>query len=232
MRARPLAMLIWLGAVSVLSAACRSDPAGGLSPELPPMQTTMHGVVRWYADSTPVAGLTVGVIEFAIWGEPFNETQLTSTTTDSNGAYRISFLASCQRFRHYGLKLPCVYRGRVLDPSDAYNRVCTDPDITADLWIEPNTNPAIAVNVQPRLTDTIGKAFGAIRDGTYLDSLRVKWLDPQYMMLWAGAGRRGTYSVTVAAPGYVTWDTTGVRVEGTECNTYTKNLSVQLEETP
>lgn len=93
-------------------------------------------------------------------------------------------------------------------------------------------NPAIAVQLLPRLSDSVGQVFGTIRDGSYIDSLRVRFVYPNHLILWAGVGRSGTYDVTIAAPGYATWDTTGVWVPASSYVVYTKNLSVQLVETP
>ena len=92
---------------------------------------------------------------------------------------------------------------------------------------------AITVQVQPSLTDSLGMAFGTIRDGSYTDSLRVWRSNFENMNLSAGMARPGIYRVTIAAPGYVTWDTTGVVVpafgDGIRHSTW---LIVRLEETP
>ena len=69
------------------------------------------------------------------------------------------------------------------------------------------------VVVKPRLSIRSGEAFGAIRGGAYVDSLRVRpRSDTAAMWLHGRVGRPGTYRVTVAARGYITWDTTGVVV--------------------
>ncbi len=69
------------------------------------------------------------------------------------------------------------------------------------------------VVVKPRLSIRLGQAFGAIRSGAYVDSLRVRpGSDTTTMRLYGRVGRPGTYRVTVAAWGYITWDTTGVVV--------------------
>ena len=63
---------------------------------------------------------------------------------------------------------------------------------------------AITVSVWPSLTDSLGMAFGTIRDGSYTDSLRVSQSNFENMNLSAGLERPGIYRVTIAAPGYVT----------------------------
>lgn len=110
-------------------------------------------------------------------------------------------------------------------------------------------DPAIVVVVRPSLTDSLRKVFGSISEGSYLDSLRVQsWVrDPTgvavAMRLWTGhpempslLARPGTYDITIAAPGYVTWDTTGVVVEAGRSGIggilRSVHLSVRLEPSP
>jgi len=108
---------------------------------------------------------------------------------------------------------------------------------------------AISVMVQPNLEWPPGHprilhpgAVGTIRDGSYVDSLRVFYRESErqpYTFAWAGHvdaspwARPGTYDVTVAEPGHITWDTTGVVVKPNSYgNVTTVYLSVQLVETP
>ena len=82
----------------------------------------------------------------------------------------------------------------------------------------PPTGVAIKVEVLPNLGSGTGErqAFGAIRDGSYLDSLTLGGLvqtpNGMAMVLLGGPNRPGTYDVTVAAPRYVPWDTTRIVV--------------------
>jgi hypothetical protein len=106
----------------------------------------------------------------------------------------------------------------------------------------PAPIPAITVVVQPFLADSGNWVFGTIRHGSYLDSLSVPWWQRDgrsvAMVLQAGIDfpngpRLGTYDVTVAAPGYATWDTTGVVVQaGDKGQVRGVRLEVQLEEIP
>ena len=114
----------------------------------------------------------------------------------------------------------------------------------------PWSGLAVMVEVRPNLSSSLGEAFGSIRalhsietpsgigTSTYLDSLRVHSFVSMgdsivAMNLAAGEGEAGHFSVTVIAPGYVAWDTTGVSV-GVRANRLvsTEQLSVQLVETP
>ncbi len=81
----------------------------------------------------------------------------------------------------------------------------------------PPSGPAIEIEVRPNLIIYPARPYvGEIRDGSYVDSLRLYGHIIENsivaMVLRAGEGRPGTYSVTVTAPGYVTWDTAGVIV--------------------
>jgi hypothetical protein len=113
------------------------------------------------------------------------------------------------------------------------------------------------VEVRPDIADSLWfslpmsarTAFGIIREGDYVDSLRVGDLvrdssgSIEAMSLWAGHyalpsfpfARPGTYDVTLMVPGYVTWDTTGVTVDSDSSGYYiqeTVHVSVQLEPRP
>ena len=98
---------------------------------------------------------------------------------------------------------------------------------------------AISVVVQPFLADSGNWVFGTIRDGSYVDSLRVSYLARALVAgstatpAYYGRPRPGTYDVTVAALGYVTWDTTGVVVQADNNGIVQPvRLEVQLVEVP
>ena len=106
----------------------------------------------------------------------------------------------------------------------------------------PIRYPAIVIVIGSNFVwpNDTGKPFGTIRDGIYVDSLRAAWsaLTDEVTMRagWSEGSsepRPGTYDVTVAAPGYVTWDTTGVVVEADSNGVVRgKYLGVQLVELP
>ena len=95
------------------------------------------------------------------------------------------------------------------------------------------------VVVRPNLSSSSSVPFGTIRDGGYAASLRVQgWTrdatgDIVGTILKAGWERPGSYTVTVKATGYVTWETSGVVVVRDDDGVLqTAQLSVQLYETP
>jgi hypothetical protein len=105
----------------------------------------------------------------------------------------------------------------------------------------PLARPAISIEVQPKISDSLSQAFGTIREGSYIDTLKVHWTalrDPARTVLVAGydslaSPRSGMYAVTIAAPGYATWDTTGVRVDVDSAGVgQTVSLSVRLTTVP
>lgn len=64
---------------------------------------------------------------------------------------------------------------------------------------------------------------GSVRDGSYSDTMTV--LGNRLM----GAGERaGTYDITVTAPGYAPWDTTGIVVTADECHVRGVHLTAAL----
>ena len=67
------------------------------------------------------------------------------------------------------------------------------PDVPSPWPPEFFVNPAIAVQLLPRLTDSVGKVFGTVRDGSYIDSLRVRFFTPSAMILWAGLTPKRTH---------------------------------------
>jgi hypothetical protein len=81
----------------------------------------------------------------------------------------------------------------------------------------PPTGPAIEVTVRAVATgDTLtASAFGSIRHGTHTADLRVCQRDNQDRPVTLCAdGGPGIYEISVAAPAYQQWDTTGVLVPG------------------
>lgn len=65
---------------------------------------------------------------------------------------------------------------------------------------------------------------GTVRDGNFSDNMTV--MGNQL----AGAGERaGRYDVTVTAPGYTAWDTTGIVVTKDECHVHGVSLTATLQ---
>jgi hypothetical protein len=109
-------------------------------------------------------------------------------------------------------------------------------------------SPADSLTSSWVVPQDIDRVFpGTISDGSYVDSLRVQTWGYDYtqhlglMVLVAGEhshpspprARPGTYDVTIAAPGYITWDTTGVVVEADSIGVVrTVPLEVKLVELP
>ena len=156
MRVRPLITLIAAGtATAVLSTACGSDPIGP-SPPGPPMFTTIDGVVRFmnpWVDSIPVPGVVVRAMETTRTyngdGYPTSSTiEVASVRADSNGAYSLSFTASCDgsgriHTQTFSYRLAVgVYQVSTLEPGDTgrirmLTGVCDIPAIQYDLWVWP-----------------------------------------------------------------------------------------------
>jgi hypothetical protein len=81
---------------------------------------------------------------------------------------------------------------------------------------------------------TARAASGFIRDGTYLDSLKVVgWRGTPPIdtatTIGAGLGRAGTYEVQVEHAGYRTWRQSGVRVRVATCSVETVKLRASLD---
>ena len=98
---------------------------------------------------------------------------------------------------------------------------------------------AISVEMRPGFAEPPARkeAFGVVRDGSYLDSLRVfYWTEAgdsvDKVFLHAAGQRDGIYDVTVRRSGFQTWDTTGVRVRDDGCHPITAELRVTLRRAP
>ncbi len=77
-------------------------------------------------------------------------------------------------------------------------------------------------------------ARGAVREGSYTDSLRPAVGTGEGVLLSRAAAfeRPGTYVVTVAHPGYAAWERRGVRVLQGDCHVETVHLVADLDATP
>jgi hypothetical protein len=76
-------------------------------------------------------------------------------------------------------------------------------------------------------------ATGSVRDGAYVESLRVVgWRgappNDTATTLGAAEGRRGTYTVRVERPGYVAWERRGITPRVTACGVQTTRLAAAL----
>lgn len=68
---------------------------------------------------------------------------------------------------------------------------------------------------------------GVAHDGSWSETMQV------FGNHLLGAGERaGTYDITVTAPGYRAWDTTGVKVTADECHVRGVNLTARLAPEP
>ncbi len=97
----------------------------------------------------------------------------------------------------------------------------------------------ISVEMRPGFAEPLPSdaTFGFVRDGSYVDDLRVfvptqlgDSLGP--VPLVAAGERSGTFEVIVRRPGFVTWDTSGVRVRDDGCHPVTARLAVTLQPAP
>jgi hypothetical protein len=101
-------------------------------------------------------------------------------------------------------------------------------DCTASL------EPAIVVEVRDARTGAAlaAGARGAVRDGTFVDSLtpyQSATADPRDMYSRRAANERpGVYAVEVRQSGYRPWDTSGVRVPRDVCHVRTQRLRALL----
>ena len=110
---------------------------------------------------------------------------------------------------------------------------CNDPSFLCTQSIEP----AIVVRLEDGVTGMEGlpgfalmaRPFGTVRDGGYVDSLRVYRLSKDTLYSVQAAGERsGRYDVLVHIGGYGDWRALGVTVEGGECHVQTVELRAVL----
>ena len=96
-------------------------------------------------------------------------------------------------------------------------------------------DPAVIVEIRDACTGAAiaAEACGAVRDGTYLDSLTPyegSGASPGGLISRRAADERvGTYAVEVQHVGYRLWTATGVRVTRDECHVRTQRLRAALE---
>ncbi len=100
-----------------------------------------------------------------------------------------------------------------------------------------SSEPAIEVRLVDGETGTEGlpgfalmvPQFGTVRDGGYVDSLRVASLSEDVLYsIWAASERPGRYDVLVRIGGYGDWLALGVTVEGGVCHVQTVELRAVL----
>jgi hypothetical protein len=101
------------------------------------------------------------------------------------------------------------------------------------ICVDSGFEAAIVVQVQDAVTGAplAAGARGAIRDGRYVDSLRPPRPDAPggLLTLTGGAGRAGTYDVTVVYPGYQVWQQRGVVVSTNGCGVAGRLLHADLQ---
>src|SRR5262245_25348558 len=78
-----------------------------------------------------------------------------------------------------------------------------------------------------------GVTRGVVRDGSFVDSLRVVGEiggDPALSTILGGADERpGIYAVSLEADGWESWDTTGVVVASDACHVRTVSFTAKLQ---
>jgi hypothetical protein len=95
-------------------------------------------------------------------------------------------------------------------------------------------SPAVVVEVRDARTGSFiaADAHGAVREGSYVDSLRPYTFgssDPASLQsLQAALGRTGTYSIEIEHPGYQRWTISGIRVTKESCGVRTARLRASL----
>ena len=95
-----------------------------------------------------------------------------------------------------------------------------DPPICTALYAYGLTVTAVDASSGDSLTVT---PMGIAREGEFSDTMEI--LGNRLM----GAGERaGTYDITVTAPGYARWDTTGIVVTADECHVHGVGLTARL----
>ena len=113
---------------------------------------------------------------------------------------------------------------------------CTDP-----FGCTTSFEPAIVVRLVDGATGMEGlpgfahsaelttRQFGTVRDGGYVDSLRVRGFSEDALLSVAAAGERpGRYDVLVRIGSYGDWSALGVTVEGGVCHVQTVELRAVL----
>ena len=89
--------------------------------------------------------------------------------------------------------------------------------------MEARSSISIAV-LDAATGDSLGVTpTGTVRDGSFEEALQAFG-----SQLSGPFERKGTYDVTVTAPGYASWDTTGVVVTADECHVQTVQLTARL----
>jgi hypothetical protein len=95
-----------------------------------------------------------------------------------------------------------------------------DPPICTALYAFGLTVTTVDAETGDSLTVT---PMGIARDGAFSDTMQV------FGNRLMGAGERaGTYNITVTAPGYARWDTTGIMVTADECHVHGVGLTARL----
>ncbi len=116
---------------------------------------------------------------------------------------------------------------------------CTDPfeDPFEGFVCTASIEPAIVVRLVNGETGMEGlpgfalmaRPFGTVRDGGYVDSLRVSSFSEDTLhSVWAAPERPGRYDVLVRIGGYGDWHALGVTVEGGVCHVQTVELRAVL----
>jgi hypothetical protein len=98
--------------------------------------------------------------------------------------------------------------------------------------------PAVIVEIRDAQTNAplAQQAFGAVREGAYVDSLRPAeslTAEPSTLLSRAAAHERtGTYSIEVRRPGYATFTASNVRVDKDACHVLTARVQAALVPVP
>jgi hypothetical protein len=116
---------------------------------------------------------------------------------------------------------------------------CTALDPRADqAFCTADMRPAVIVEIRDAQTNAplAQQAFGAVREGAYVDSLRpAEAMSADQSTLYSRAAaheRPGVYSIEVQRPGYATFTATNVRVDRDACHVVTARVQAALVRLP
>lgn len=104
--------------------------------------------------------------------------------------------------------------------------------IVSDPICAASVEPAVVVEVRNARTDApeADSALGVLRDGDYVDTMRVSGVAPDGtpLSLQGAMERAGTYDVRIEKDGFRPWSRENVTVESGDCGPQTRRFSAEL----